>query len=117
MLKGHCFNPPPIRRREGPGKATACCRSYPLRDDKARTTVEDTHVDAQLVEPITHGRRKGAMVGGLLWRPLTLRPSPSHPGRPAAAVPAAVGLPAPQRTRVCPACLHALAPSWPPAMP
>src|SRR5512132_843888 len=59
-------------------------RSYPLRDDKARTTVEDTHVDAPLVEPITHGRRKGAMVGGLLWRPLTLRPSPSHPGRPAA---------------------------------
>src|SRR4030095_8539763 len=84
-------------------------RSYPLHDDKARTTAEDTHVDAQLVEPITHGLRKGAMVGGLLWRPLTLRPSPSHPGRPAAAVPAAVGLSAPRRTRVCPACLHALA--------
>src|SRR4029453_19592373 len=51
-------------------------RSYPLRDDKARTTVEDTHVDAQLVEPITHGGRRGARVGALLWGPPPLNPPP-----------------------------------------
>src|SRR5690349_4636108 len=81
----------------------SCHTADPLRDDKARTTAEDPHVDVPLVEILTNGLRKEAMVGGLSWRPLTLRPSLSHPGPPAAAAPAAVRLPAPRYTRVCPA--------------
>src|SRR5262249_1368010 len=77
MLKGHCFNPPPIRRREWPGKATACCRSYPLGDitgglavwppqGRTRLCVCEPRVERGRPSPTCHAQPCGASVASPL---------------------------------------------------